>query len=407
MWHLRWYVERTSRDGSPSSGVNETMREPGRLWRVLRLAAAMAVAVWAITAAPAAHAVGGCGELIRDGGFETGGAWELGVSPLPPRYVSDMKHSGAKSLALGITDGGNVQSYSSARQTVTIPAGEDQAKISFWVYAMANGAPATDYMELALLTADGSAVLDKPWYSHNDGQAWNQMTFDISPWRGQTVQVYFNVYNDGLGGTAGMYLDDVSLLVCTGDAAGTLPAPAPTSVCPSSTSSACSWPTPLPTQAQCALWLPCRTPAGPSATPASATATSAAASRTPTPMPTTCSGASSASCSLAATADPAQPSGALAADPAQPSGVPAADTVQPPAAGDLPLLSVVATASAPAPSGDPATPSSGVLAAADSLATSPGSRQLQLLPITPGVTRLALPLTATAPPRVTPFQTKT
>ena len=42
------------------------------------------------------------------------------------------------------------------------------------------------------------------------------MSFDLSQWRGQTVQVYFNVYNDGLGGTAAMFLDDVSLATCTG-----------------------------------------------------------------------------------------------------------------------------------------------------------------------------------------------
>ena len=42
------------------------------------------------------------------------------------------------------------------------------------------------------------------------------MSFDLSPWRGQTVQLYFNVYNDGVGGTAAMFLDDVSLTACTG-----------------------------------------------------------------------------------------------------------------------------------------------------------------------------------------------
>ena len=70
-------------------------------------------------------------------------------------------------------------------------------------------------MEVVLLDTAG-AILTKPWYSHNNSQLWNQMSFDLSPWRGQTVQLYFNVYNDGVGGTAAMFLDDVSLTTCTG-----------------------------------------------------------------------------------------------------------------------------------------------------------------------------------------------
>ena len=421
MWHLRWYVRRTTRDRSPSSGVDEAMRKPGRLWRVLQLAAAMAVAAWTITSARAAHAVGGCAELIRDGGFETGAAWELGASPLPPRYVSDTKHSGTKSLALGITDGGNVQSYSSARQMVTIPADARQVTISFWASAMTNGDASTDYMELALLTPDG-AVLDKLWYSHDDSRTWNQMAFDISLWRGRTVLVYFNVYNDGLGGTAGMFLDDVSLLVCADGATGTLPAPTPTSACPSSASPACLGPTPPPAQAQCALWLPCRTPTGPSATPAPTPGTAAAgASPIPAPTPTICSAAALA-CSLAA-AIPSQPSGApavanLALFPfATAAGastpMPGSDSVTPASGAPAiagPSLTPVATAagaSTPMLGSDSMTPVSGDPAAAAPLTTSSGSGQVQWLSVTSEVTRLALPMTATAPPTVTPTRTQT
>ena len=51
---------------------------------------------------------------------------------------------------------------------------------------------------------------------------WNQLSFDLTRWRGRTLQVYFNVYNNGVGGTAGRFLDDVSLTACTG---GATPAP--------------------------------------------------------------------------------------------------------------------------------------------------------------------------------------
>ena len=48
-----------------------------------------------------------CVELIRDGGFETGGQWQLGNTPLPPDYVSSTTHTGSRSLRLGIIEGSN------------------------------------------------------------------------------------------------------------------------------------------------------------------------------------------------------------------------------------------------------------------------------------------------------------
>ena len=65
------------------------------------------------------------------------------------------------------------------------------------------------------MLAPNGTVLDKPWHSQNDSRTWNQMSFDLSRWRGRTFQIYFNVYNDGQGGTAGMFLDDVSLVACS------------------------------------------------------------------------------------------------------------------------------------------------------------------------------------------------
>ena len=183
-----------------------------RLLMCLSLVLGMAV-VPAVTATPVAAQ--SCPNLIVDGGFETGGAWVLGPAPVTPQYVTYTKHSGNQSLALGITSGANVESFSSARQTVTIPATATQTMLSFWFYAMASSPATTDYMEVVLLDPAG-AILTKPWVSHNNSQLWNQLSFDLSPWRGQTVQLYFNVYNDGVGGTAAMFLDDVSLTACTG-----------------------------------------------------------------------------------------------------------------------------------------------------------------------------------------------
>jgi hypothetical protein len=156
-----------------------------------------------------------CGDVIADGGFETGGVWQLGATPVPPEYVTHTKHTGARSLALGIAQGANAASYSSAKQIVMIPSGASEAKLSFWFYAAVGAQAGADKMQLLLLNPDGTtlAVL---WTSSSNNPAWSQLTYDVTPWRGQTVQVYFNVINDGSGDTTGIFLDDVSLAVCPG-----------------------------------------------------------------------------------------------------------------------------------------------------------------------------------------------
>lgn len=189
-----------------------------------------------IGSAPVSTRAASCTELIVNGGFETNDSWTLGVSPIMPQYVTYTRHSGNRALALGITSGANVASFSSARQAVTIPATVTQATLTFWFYAMASSPATTDYMELVLLDASGTAILAKPWQSHNDSRLWNQLSFDLSPWRGQTVQVYFNVYNDGVGGAAALFLDDVSLQACTGTPVATGTPAATLTAAPTATS---------------------------------------------------------------------------------------------------------------------------------------------------------------------------
>jgi hypothetical protein len=165
---------------------------------------------------PAAHAQAGslCAELIQNGGFETNAAWILGKDPIPPQYVTYAYHTPGRSMALGIVQGANKNSYSSVRQQVTISPAAEQVRLSFWFYPkFVNSTPATDWVQLLLLFPDGTNT--PLWDSFNTSQTWNPMQFDLSQYRGRTFTVYFNVHNDGLGGTAGMLLDDVSLTACS------------------------------------------------------------------------------------------------------------------------------------------------------------------------------------------------
>jgi hypothetical protein len=230
-----------------------------RTWKLLTgLCLAALICLWP-GQLPAASAQGTpvCAELVVNGGFETpGAAWVLGASPAPPQYVTYNRASGAYSLLLGIADGVNRQAFSSARQTVAIPAAQ-RVTLSFSFYPQMTGAPTTDYMELALLSPDGSTILEKPWFARNDSRTWNRLTFDLTAWQGRTLQLYFNVYNDGLGGIAQMFLDDVSLLACSqsGSSGGSGSWVTPPVVTPTATRGSCPNP-----------WFPCmvtRTPTAP------------------------------------------------------------------------------------------------------------------------------------------------
>jgi len=269
------------------------MKRARHLWRGMWWVAALLLALWLGPRSLPVRAAGDCQELLVNGGFENEDGWVLGVTPLTPQYATYKWHSGDRSLALGIVQGGNVQSYSSARQTVTIPGDAGKVTLSAWVYAMADGAVTTDYMELALLSADGGTILDKPWYSRNDSRTWNQMTFDLSRWRGYTLQIYFNVYNDGLGGTAGMFLDDVSLVACP--AVTSTPSPQPSTLTPTSTATAppaSPTITPIVVTATHTPWIVTATftptpGPPPTQTPAVATQTPVVATQTPIIVPTT------------------------------------------------------------------------------------------------------------------------
>jgi hypothetical protein len=303
-----------------------------------------------------------CGNVIGDGGFETGGAWQLGATPVPPEYVTDTKHSGARSLALGITQGANAASYSSAKQSVTIPAGATEARLSFWFYATVGAQAGADKMQLVLLNPDGT-TLTVLWTSSSNNPVWSQLTHDVTPWRGRTVQVYFNVINDGAGGATGMFLDDVSLAVCTDTLLATVTPPPTAPDAPQGSTD------PLPSST------PFAPPAYPAETPAAAGETPALIFFTPESNP-------------ALAPDPV-----ATVDPTPVSGTPAliffTPTADPALAGTDPGVSKL-------DSGTPGIP-------VGSGAATPAAQLTRVsLPVTPPWTTMPRPTRLTVAPRATP-----
>lgn len=161
-------------------------------------------------------------------------SWSFGTTPARGSYTTALAHSGVQSVRLGIPSGSaNVRAFSTAYQRVTIPATGNQVVLAFWARA-GGGTDGADYREVLLLTADYRRLRTIEKLTAGGDDRWQRRAFDLSAYAGQTVVVYFNVYNNGSGAQQWSYLDDVSLADCPQPvaAAALSPQPGPDAVAP-------------------------------------------------------------------------------------------------------------------------------------------------------------------------------
>jgi len=184
-----------------------------------------------------------CWEAVVNGSFESLDAWQVGGTARPASYTQEERHSGLQSIRLGIPPSqGDVYTWSSVRQWVTIPADATFALLSFWYKPYSEE---LSYQSWSPLRGEGYSTepssvpvaQDATIWSHYDWQEcllldealnvlaiimrqtersglWTQHVADLTPYRGRRVALYFNVFNNGSGGRTWMYLDDVSLQIC-------------------------------------------------------------------------------------------------------------------------------------------------------------------------------------------------
>lgn len=220
-----------------------------------------------------------CSDRLRNGGFETDEAWTLPITAYRAVYSTAQPHSGARSVRTGIVDSAdNRFSYSSAAQPVQIPTDSQTATLRLWLYfvstegdlpsaaraveesavqAVADGvAPAAplagDRQYVLLLNAQNTVVARLLWTRSNTA-SWQQLTFDVSAYAGQTVRVQVGAYNDGTDGVTALFVDDVALVSCPPNAANYLPLIA-NDLTPTPTLVLTAPPTPSPTPLSTAVW---------------------------------------------------------------------------------------------------------------------------------------------------------
>jgi hypothetical protein len=144
-------------------------------------------------------------------GFELDNGWEIPRTVYPAGYSIAYAHGGLRSMRLGIASGRNVYSYSSAQQTVEIPADATQAVLTFCYYPVGTWPDADRIYFCVLRASDDFSLRTTVWTDLEVG--WHQRTVDLSYYAGQRIKVHFGVKNDGLAGATAVYLDDVELRV--------------------------------------------------------------------------------------------------------------------------------------------------------------------------------------------------
>ncbi len=147
---------------------------------------------------------------LSDGSFESGTltCWHPG-GIFPPLISTQQVHSGSFAAQLGATGSPVPNGDSSLYQAVTIPNGDNPA-VSFWYWPSTSGTIENEWQEVQVRDSNGNKLAQIFKLASNT-QTWTQVTYDLTPYQGQTIQIYFNSHADGYTGLTYMYVDDVSI----------------------------------------------------------------------------------------------------------------------------------------------------------------------------------------------------
>ncbi len=155
-------------------------------------------------------------QLLLNPGFESGndGNWTV-------RVASDIDGSGTHSRTGSYCAWlGGVVGYPSwpgdwIYQAVTIPPGVESSAFSFWVKIASSDSTtdARDFFYADVRDASGKLIQNLATLSNADQAAYasyQQLTFDLSKYRGQTIRIYFWATNDA-SLTTSFFVDDVAV----------------------------------------------------------------------------------------------------------------------------------------------------------------------------------------------------
>jgi len=155
---------------------------------------------------------------VQNGSFENGlTSWTPGGATLPTA-TSAQVHSGAGAALLGtVQPAAEPLGDSNLAQTITVPSA-GTTTLSFWYRPsttdqLCSGASCQyDWQEAQIRSTSGT-TLASIFKSNSNSQTWTKVTFDLTPYAGQNVVLWFNVHQDGSSPPDDSWidLDDVSV----------------------------------------------------------------------------------------------------------------------------------------------------------------------------------------------------
>ena len=162
--------------------------------------------------APAPQAAASCPVVVKNGNFEAQSANWTPIGAGGKQLITDFNsRAGNYSADLGGINNTN----HSIRQTITLP--KRPVVLTFWWEQWTQETAPTnlnDYLAVNLLRADGSLLTEVARLGVDpDRPPWEQASFDISTFAGQTVQLEFLARNDATNPTQ-FFVDDVSIPGC-------------------------------------------------------------------------------------------------------------------------------------------------------------------------------------------------
>lgn len=174
-----------------------------------------------------AHAT--ASNLIQNGGFESDAAWVM------ESFERENAFSYAEDWSAVSWPGFDGYVY----QFVDIPADATAATLSYYWYNE-DADPGFDELAVSIYSDDLGSVLETFAFHSSDDQEWHGESFNLNglldDLRGETVAVVLEIIQDGIEPDAVFYVDDVALMVETGDGN------------PTATPTPISQPGPTPTQ---------------------------------------------------------------------------------------------------------------------------------------------------------------
>ncbi|HTA64796.1 MAG TPA: Ig-like domain-containing protein, partial [Xanthomonadaceae bacterium] len=151
-------------------------------------------------------------QLIGNGGFESGNTvWKASSTSVISSSTKEPAHAGTWKAWL---DGYGKTHTDTLSQSVTIPATATSATLTFWlevVSAETSTTKAYDKLAVQVRNSSGTVLATLHTYSNLDkGSSYVQRTFDLSAYKGQTVNLYFSGTEDAQDATS-FLVDDVGI----------------------------------------------------------------------------------------------------------------------------------------------------------------------------------------------------